>query len=308
MDTAVSGPFFKASASPSLSSLIRSITKQVQDPKSGKTVYEQWLNHPWNPPHNAQEAKYDFENETYIGPLGFGSDYVGFLQRLGVASMDIKFDGPYGVYHSNYDSFHWIEKFGDPTFEYAVTISNIVGLLLLELSELPILKFDFTEYAKKLYEYAMDLKYLLKEADLTVSLDPLFTSIELYRLSAHKLQHHIHELEENQGNGIVKDTNSILEMQSNQEFHQGSLKGSYKSLNDRIMYAERQFLDADGIPERPWYKHIIYAPDEWAGYRAEMFPSIREGISTGNVSQVQSRVHSASHIILLASRQLYNSF
>jgi len=50
--------------------------------------------------------------------LGSGSDFTAYLDELGVPSMDLSFYGAYGVYHSVYDSFHWMTTEGDPTFAY----------------------------------------------------------------------------------------------------------------------------------------------------------------------------------------------
>ena len=50
--------------------------------------------------------------------LGAGSDFCPFFDHAGIPSIDTGFVGDYGVYHSIYDDFYWMKKFGDPTFEY----------------------------------------------------------------------------------------------------------------------------------------------------------------------------------------------
>ena len=115
LDAAVSGANFGASSVPSLWKLIRAATRDIKDPKTGKTIYQQWQD-------RAREDRSEEEKvtggEARIGPLGSGSDYTPFLQHLGIPSTDMSFGGDYGVYHSAYDSFYWMDHFGDPGFRY----------------------------------------------------------------------------------------------------------------------------------------------------------------------------------------------
>ncbi len=151
MDAAVSGPNFSASSVPTLWRLIYSAAEEIKDPKTGKTVYEAWKerNH-----ENLPESEMYDENgnektwpQPKIGPLGSGSDYTPFLQHLGVPSVDMSFGGDYGVYHSAYDSFYWMEHFGDPTFRYHVAAAQIWGTVALRLAEANGLPLDYTDYA-----------------------------------------------------------------------------------------------------------------------------------------------------------------
>jgi N-acetylated-alpha-linked acidic dipeptidase len=67
-DVAVTGKSFKVAASPSLSHLIREVTKSVEDPETHTSVYEQWRtnpNNPWKTPHG---LKFDNSSqEAYVG-------------------------------------------------------------------------------------------------------------------------------------------------------------------------------------------------------------------------------------------------
>ena len=98
LDTAVSGQVFDALGMPELYQIIREVTHRVKDPATGKTIYEVW--------------------DKELGILGSGSDYTAFVDHYGIPALNFEFDGPYGVYHSEYDSMYWMENFGDPTFEY----------------------------------------------------------------------------------------------------------------------------------------------------------------------------------------------
>src|SRR5215203_2178556 len=138
LDAAVSGPHFGASSVPSLWKLMRGATRDVKDPKTGKSIYQQWQD---RSRENRPEGDQDMR-EARIGALGSGSDYTPFLQHLGVASTDMGFNGDYGVYHSAYDSFYWMDRFGDPGFTYHVASAQVWGTLAMRLANADGLSFD----------------------------------------------------------------------------------------------------------------------------------------------------------------------
>ena len=149
LDAAVSGAHFGASSVPSLWKLMRAATRDVKDPKTGKSVYQQWQDRAReNRPEGEQNT-----GEARIGALGSGSDYTPFLQHLGVASTDMGFGGDYGVYHSAYDSFYWMDHFGDPGFQYHVAAAQVWGTLAMRLADADGLSFDYTDYANQIRDY-----------------------------------------------------------------------------------------------------------------------------------------------------------
>ncbi|HYP52518.1 MAG TPA: M28 family metallopeptidase, partial [Pyrinomonadaceae bacterium] len=144
MDAAVSGSNFGAASVPSLWKLLRAATRDVRDPRTRKSIYEAWQARSRDAELTDAEAATDTPiAEARIGSLGSGSDYTPFLQHLGVAAIDMGFGGDYGVYHSAYDSFHWMAKFGDPKFEYHTASAQIWGTVALRLAEAPALPFDY---------------------------------------------------------------------------------------------------------------------------------------------------------------------
>lgn len=49
-------------------------------------------------------------------------------------------------------------------------------------------------------------------------------------------------------------------------------------LNGMLRDIDQLLLDARGLPERPWYQHMIYAPGRFTGYGAKTLPGVREAI------------------------------
>ena len=216
------------------------------------------------------------EDEPFVSPLGFGSDYVAFLQYAGIPSMDLSFSGPYGVYHSEFDNFDWMTKFGDPDFSYHITMSTILGFCILRLSESKILPFTYVPYSNSLFEYMQEFSVALDSSPFrnNVSITPLWNILEEYRTTSQHFDQ------------IVSSSKSLETLEPwNPEY-----------LDAIMMKSESCFLDPLGIPGRPWYKHIVFAPDEWSGYRAKLFPSLHESLS-GSINSINLAITQTSRIL-----------
>ncbi|MGH9908169.1 MAG: M28 family peptidase, partial [Pyrinomonadaceae bacterium] len=201
MDAAVSGAHFGASSVPSLWKLVRSTTRDIRDPKTGKTVYQQWQD-------RAREARPEAEMtdaetgsdakiaEARIGALGSGSDYTPFLQHLGIPSLDMGFGGDYGVYHSAYDSFHWMSQFGDPTFAYHVAAAQLWGTVAMRLADADALQFDYTDYAREIREFLNESVKMAKQRNLGAAFDEkeMTRAIDEFLRDATKLEQSRQEL------------------------------------------------------------------------------------------------------------------
>jgi N-acetylated-alpha-linked acidic dipeptidase len=256
LDAAVSGPHFGASSVPSLWKLMRDATRDVKDPKTGKSVYQQWQD---RSRENRPEGDQDMR-EARIAALGSGSDYTPFLQHLGVASTDMGFSGDYGVYHSAYDSFYWMDQFGDPGFHYHVAAAQLWGTLAMRLADADALQFDYTDYASQIRTFFSETMRLARIRNLAGSLDEkaMTSAIDDFEKEAQR---------------VGKDR---------QEAVRKSDRAQLAKINDALMLAERQFIDARGLRGRAWYKHQIYAPGFYTGYAAQPLTDFRQAIDDRN--------------------------
>lgn len=247
VDSAVYAPGFWASATPQLDELLKQATQQVKDPdNSSQTLYQSWVGSSSSPT---------------IGRLGSGeSDFAAFVQYVGIPSADMAFGKGYPVYHSMYDDFVWMEKFGDPFFHRHVAAASLWGLIALWLADAEFLPFNYTSYALELQKYMKDLE--VEIADDNINLTPMFKSIEELTKAATNINNQRKEIEQN------KDWPSIWK------------KDHFKAreLNDRLMMAERAFTDQDGLFGRSWYKHLIYGPSRHDDYGSKSFPGVDEAI------------------------------
>ncbi len=274
MDAAVSGPDFSASSVPSLKQYLRDVAKSVPSPKGG-SVYDQWKataekkEQERAKPHepassSASESKptAEVQADVHVGDLGSGSDYTAFLQHLGVPSADIGSRGPYGVYHSAFDNFAWFTKFGDPTFVYEQEMARVYGLEAIRLASADVLPFNFQDYGKEIGEYIKAAEPKAKKAFGEKA--PSFA--EAAKAAAR----------------LEKAGASVLQLQN-------ATLGDPGGINFILRNTERAFL-IDGLPDRPWYKHSIYAPGEYTGYAAVVIPGVNEAIDNKELATTQQQL------------------
>jgi N-acetylated-alpha-linked acidic dipeptidase len=281
LDAAVSGPHFGAQSVPSLWKLIRAVTRDVKDPKTGKSVYQQWQDRTND--LRSEEERHT-AGEARVGPLGSGSDYTPFLQHLGIASTDMSFGGDYGVYHSAYDSFYWMDHFGDPGFQYHVAAAQIWGTLALRLADADGLSFDYMDYANEIrafFSEAMRIAGWRKLAD---------------------------GLDEKSMNAAVDDF--AKEAERIEKARQAAIKANDRDklarINDALMNAERQFIDQRGLRGRTWYKHQIYAPGIYTGYAAQPLTDFRQALDDRNAANAKEGLQRITEAVKRATDTLKN--
>ena len=271
MDAAVSGSNFGASSVPTLWKTIRAVTRDIRDPKTGKSVYQQWQD-------RSRESRSDPEMtdaatgsdtaiaEARIGALGSGSDYTPFLQHLGVTSTDMGFGGDYGVYHSAYDSFYWMSKFGDPTFEYHVAAAQLWGTLAMRLADAQGLPFDYVSYAGEIREFFTESLRMAKRRNLGSDFNEqaMNEALDDFAIEATRVEKRKEDL--------------LQELSKSDQNAQAKLN----RLNQALMAAERAFIDERGLRGRSWYRHQIYAPGYYTGYAAQPLPDFRQALDDRN--------------------------
>ena len=253
VDIAATGKRFYVSAIPSLRGLIREVTQNVVDPETLKPIYEIW---------KTRQGK----EIPQVGNLGSGSDHSPFIGHAGIPAVSMGFGGPYGVYHAMQDNFYWMQHFGDPTFQYQAAMARIWGTLALQLANADILPFDYETYATDLMT---PLKLLQnsgsksKIADGVGKLDVLLTEWQQAAGSLHQ------ELSRYLAAGNLSTAGEI---------------------NQRLYQLERKLTTEAGLPLRPWFKHLIYAPGLNTGYAAVIFPGVLDALAHGDDAAVHAEI------------------
>ena len=252
-DVAVSGPDFSAAAVPSLKQYLRELTRAVPSPLGG-TVYDQWKKgRSGSDEHRASNAPENGE-EVHLGDLGSGSDFTPFLQHAGVPSTDISSGGAYGVYHSVFDNYAWYTQNADPHFLYLQEMARVFGLEALRIADADVLPYDYVAYAGAIDSYIAAAKRKALDANLS-SLDFGPAQAAAIRLVAAAQKAHLRQI---------------------------APSGDLARLNLVLRQAETALLSETGLPNRPWYRHTIYAPGEFTGYAAVVIPGVNEAIDARN--------------------------
>ena len=253
VDSATQGDRLSVGAVPSLRAFAYDAARAVPDPKGRGSLYDVWR------AAGAGSATGGYgvvagarTEDPPVLVLGSGSDYTVFLNHLGVPAMDITFDGPYGVYHTAYDSHAWMSRFGDPDFAYHAAMARLWGVMALRLANADVLPFDYAAYGRDLLVYLDDAAKLARERRVDLDLTAA-------RAAAEAL-----------ASVVLPD-----------------VPGNTGRLNRALMQAERDLLSPEGIPDRPWFRHLIYAP--LPSYEAETLPGVREAVVAGDAARAQAQ-------------------
>ena len=286
MDVAVSGQRFGASAVPSLKQFIRDVTKSVPSPRGG-SVYESWqkANQASVDTFNPQETsgstfrppEAQARADVSVGDLGSGSDYTVFLQHLGVPSTDIGSTGAYGVYHSAFDNFQWFKKFGDPDFLYEQQMARVYGLEALRMADSDVLPYDYQEYGKEIRVY---LDGARKKAESKFG-----NRMPDFGPAGDAAKHF-----EDAGAKILNKERKPPEDPTR--------------LNQALRETERALLIPEGLPNRPWYHHAIYAPGQYTGYAAVVIPGVNEAIDASDAERTKLQLAALTAALQRATQVL----
>ncbi|MCC6745866.1 MAG: M28 family peptidase [Acidobacteria bacterium] len=258
VDASTSGPYFTASASPLMFDVVRAVAGDVPDPGApGKSVGQTWREKAGGANIRGYGAASAEASDQPISILGSGSDYTVFFNKLGIPSVDLVFDGPYGVYHSVYDSYHWMATEGDPGFKYHVAMANYAGVLALRFANADAIPLDGSAYGTEIAGYVDDVASLPAAAKVAKELADLKAAALAWSTAAAKRQQSIDAL-------IASGKFSADDA---------------KAANVWLMSLERALLAEEGLPDRFWFRHLVYAP--LPSYAAETLPGIREAIVAG---------------------------
>ena len=298
-----------AEGSHSLEKFVNGVARDITDPEKIISVWKRSqaqrlagsrrmdMNQP-----DRHEAR--TRGDLRIGALGSGSDYTAFLDHLGVASLNVAYGGEDegGIYHSIYDDYYWFTHFSDVDFTYGRTLAQTIGTMVLRFADADVLPYDFTDVADTIHRYDDELKTLLKNR-----------------------QDEARERDQNLDDGVYSATsdprrptvappkeeiplflnfapldNGQSSLERSAEHYARALKAFTAShaassqvlqqVNDQLIQTERKLTNAQGLPRRPWYQHLIYAPGYYTGYGAKTLPGVREGIEEKRYQEAEDQI------------------
>jgi N-acetylated-alpha-linked acidic dipeptidase len=271
------------------------VARDISDPE---TKLSAWKRHQLHEIANAKTPEQRDEirkrADLRVPALGSGSDYTAFLQHDGVASLNIGFGGEDGggIYHSIYDDFYWFTHFSDTDFVYGRALAQTGGTAVMRLADADLLPFEFADFADTVQTYLKELKTLLqkmqddiRERNKEIE-EGVFKAIDdpkrpLVPPRAEVVPPHLNFAPFE--NAVDALTRSAAEYRK--AFDQANANGgaalasaSLAEVNKMLISSERKLTNAEGLPNRPWFKHQLYAPGFYTGYGVKTVPAVREAI------------------------------
>jgi N-acetylated-alpha-linked acidic dipeptidase len=280
-DMVAFGPSLGASGSPSLRPLFRQIARLVRMPGTRESVYDTWR----------KESKLASDTlEPEMDDPGGGSDFAGFYNHLGIPIVEWGFGGPQGIYHSSYDSFHWLSTYGDPGFKHHAAAGELGALLVMRMANADILPYDYVAYARAMRTLADSAGKSISQRGWTISIGTLSDAITRMEEAARRFE---------EARDKVLNRSKPLPA------------AVRKRANGHLLQVERAFVRPQGLRNRSWYRNVIYAADDDNGYANIGLPSVNEAIRAGDASLTASeiadlaaRFNSAAKILMKAARSL----
>ncbi|KAI1459139.1 glutamate carboxypeptidase [Annulohypoxylon moriforme] len=264
IDVGASGPWPYIEATPELHTIATDVMKKVSWMNTNRTMYDVWLEY----------------TEGSVGVLGSGSDYTSFVHN-GIGSIDMGAGSgstdPVYHYHSNFDSYHWMTTFGDPGFLAHKSMAQYLTLLAYNLADQDLIQFDLPNYATQLEKYYDDLISTINSNSQDLNTSPLEDAIKEFKTGATEIQAAAQQ-------ATATNNSELLTL-----------------VNHKYRDFQRGFVSQGGLPNREFYKHLIFAPGLDTGYAATTFPGITEAVEARNTSLATQFVQKTADAILVAA-------
>ncbi len=289
--------YLELAGSHSLEKFINGVARDVTDPETGLSVWKREQLHRIAEAESPEERREAREREDLrIGALGSGSDYTPFLQHAGIAALNLGYGGENGggIYHSIYDDFYWYAHFDDTSFVYERALAQTMGTAVMRLADAQLLPYDFTDLAETVQKYAGQLRELwtkqlddarernreLEEGVFTATADPRQTSVPP---PSESLPPHINFAPlDNSADALTRSAaryeRAFAAAQGGEGAGAALERPEVIGLNALLLRSERALASAGGLPGRPWFRHLLYAPGRYTGYGVKTVPGVREGI------------------------------
>ena len=290
VDVGVSGKDLSAHASPQLDPVIRAAVAALTDPSTGKPLDDVW--------------------DGEIGDLGSGSDYTVFLDRLGIPSIDLSFrhqEAPtlYGVYHSVYDSFSYMEQQVDPEFKYHALQAQLWGLIALRIASQPVLALSPLALGESLGRYVEYVKSLMRGIGCQGQCTHIIRALRARKALGHgamldlsALERAVADFKSAAHDPLLLHELDLCSASPRRRARRGGKKVEIEicgkvrlwRLNEALRSVEGAFLQLQGLPDRKWFRHVLQAPGLYLGYGADLFPGICQALRDGNLALAQEQV------------------
>ncbi|MBI1797544.1 MAG: M28 family peptidase [Candidatus Eisenbacteria bacterium] len=273
VDVAVSGKDFRANGTHQLRDALVEVLGEVPDPGRNVSVAKSWRDRgftdgkaDWSRLNRERRWRGEPERpfQMDVTPLGSGTDYTAFIDHLGVPSLDVRFEGNQGSYHSMYDDFEYLDRVVDPGYAYHRAMVDVWSRLTLRFAEAEVLPLHYSSTATFVLDELRAIEDRADDANAGVedAAKRLTADVAPARTAATRLL----------------DAARVFEQRSDQALAGGAWPaGSAAAANAALIKVERAFLGA-GLPSRTWFRHEIYAPGINTGYAGVPLPRLGQAV------------------------------
>jgi N-acetylated-alpha-linked acidic dipeptidase len=290
--------YFGAEGSHSLENFVNDVAHDIEDPETKMSVWKRArladLSHATADKRTEIRTRPDMR----IPALGSGSDFTVFIDHLGIASVNLGYGGEDegGQYHSIYDDFYWYTHFSDTDFTYGRALAQTAGTMVMRMADADVLPFQFSDQADTIHTYVTELKALLtekrdeaKERDKEIA-DGVFQAINDPK------KHMVPPPEEpvppylNFAPLDQATDDLTIAAQAFDKAFTAAAGVAPSEVNLDLIQSERQLSDPDGLPHRPWFQNLVYAPGLYTGYGVKTIPGVREAIEQKDWKEADKQI------------------
>src|SRR5580704_10096997 len=295
--------YLSVEGSHSLQSFMNAIARDVEDPEAKVSVFKRQQANLLLHGTPAEQAEARAGGNLSIGALGSGSDFSAFIDHVGIATVSIGFGGedPSGNYHSIYDDFYWYEHFSDYDFVYGRALAQAAGLSVLRMADADIMPYDFEGLSHTVAQYIDEVKALLETRRKEAEEIRQNLNDGVYRAANDPRNPTVAPPSEEIPpylNFAPLDNAATALSQAAAQYSKAVAAAQGKTLsldrllaiNQQLAQAERKLTNEQGLPRRPWMKHLLYAPGWYTGYGAKTMPGVREAIEEGRYEEADEQV------------------
>ena len=283
--------YLSMGGSHTLERLMNEVAADVRDPETGLSVKERRRLRDLSRATGDERKELRERRDLRLDALGSGTDFTAFLDHIGIASLNLAFEGEDegGIYHSIYDDFYWYTHFSDKDFAYGRALAQVVGTAVMRLAGAEVLPLEFTGLADNVKRYLKEVRTLadegrngvlernrqIDEGVFRAVQDPRRPTVAPPREDVPPFLNFA-PLE----NGLDALARSAERYESAyaKALASGVARPTLDALNRTLALSERRLTDPLGLPRRPWYKHLLYAPGVYTGYGVKTLPGVREAI------------------------------
>jgi len=304
--------FFHASGSHDLEKLINDVVRGIQDPEKNIPVWQRArLSRIANAKNQEERSEIRKRAELAIGALGDGSDYASFLDHAGISALNIGYGGENdaNAYHSIYDDFSWYTKFIDSDFSYGRALAQTGGTTVMRLADADVIPYEFTGMAETIAKYVTELEKQLKDKQEEIGEHNLELKEGVFNAIADPRKTSVPPPQETTPPymNFAPLKNGVEAVKHSAEHYQAAVAKAQSagtlspqaldSLNLDLLKIQRTFLTERGLPERPWFKHQVYAPGAYTGYGAKPIAAVREYMDEKKWAEAEAQVPTVAKVL-----------